>query len=632
MEMSSFRAAGRQQNLLLIGALPLQDGALLHATTMVPSQRFSSDSEATQWWVSSVATSYAAQFGFSLGTGSGGSGSSMVNYVASGVSSAEMDQFQTKHNSMLAEQMAVLARHIGDDPRHGERLAEERSKLIQDMQIERDLWRAEMGDEWLEGIRPKFDARMVRVYDSYWNWVRQDLQQLRCEVLEGRLVNVDREVISISHHVMNRATCTVSDELRFHISYAEKHADMKTGDPDRQRNLADLARKLLTNVQLCLEENAPPFYREFAYPTQPKVELREDGSFHYEEVRSSKNRNMKNFVKEMKQSANCCTLSEQEKLAAAVLKQCEGSLSAEDLTRLKELLSSNASDYKPRLFLRPPGQSVAPNKELTSLYFDCLEEIAERGITFQGKTVLMTGCGRGSIGVALLSSLLAGGAQVMVTTSSFSKQTTEFYRGVYERFGGKGSRLVVCSFNQGSVTDIEHLVDFMYSKEKSGLGDLDLIVPFAAISERGEIGSLTPRNALAQRIMLTNLLLLLGEVRKRKEQMGIETRPATVLLPLSPNHGIMGGDGMYAESKIALEALLNKWQSEKWAKYLSIIGAKIGWTRGTALMQSQDGELFCLENMVVRNTNCEIRFQSLPSKLKRSSEFERFPRSKWPSR
>ena len=53
-----------------------------------------------------------------------------------------------------------------------------------------------------------------------------------------------------------------------------------------------------------------------------------------------------------------------------------------------------------------------------------------------------------------------------------------------------------------------------------------------------------------------------------------------MVLPLSPNHGVFGGDGLYAESKLALEALFNKWHSESWSNYLHVVGAVIGWTRG----------------------------------------------------
>src|SRR6201992_388568 len=84
--------------------------------------------------------------------------------------------------------------------------------------------------------------------------------------------------------------------------------------------------------------------------------------------------------------------------------------------------------------------------------------------------------------------------------------------------------------------------------------------------------------------MLTNLLRLLGCVKTEKMQREFETRPAQVILPLSPNHGTFGNDGMYAESKIGLETLFTRWHSESWASFLTICGAVIGWTRGTGLM------------------------------------------------
>jgi fatty acid synthase subunit alpha len=84
--------------------------------------------------------------------------------------------------------------------------------------------------------------------------------------------------------------------------------------------------------------------------------------------------------------------------------------------------------------------------------------------------------------------------------------------------------------------------------------------------------------------MLTNLLRLLGCVKTHKAAHGYETRPAQVILPLSPNHGTFGNDGLYAESKIALETLFSRWHSESWGSFLTICGAIIGWTRGTGLM------------------------------------------------
>jgi fatty acid synthase subunit alpha len=133
------------------------------------------------------------------------------------------------------------------------------------------------------------------------------------------------------------------------------------------------------------------------------------------------------------------------------------------------------------------------------------------------------------------------------------------------------------------------LVEYIFNADK-GLGwDLDYIVPFAAISENGkEIDSINSKSELAHRIMLTNLLHLLGFIKKHKLSRGYDTRPSQVILPLSPNHDTFGGDGLYSESKIALETLFNKWHSEVWSDFLTICGANIGWTRGTGLMSGNN--------------------------------------------
>jgi 3-oxoacyl-ACP reductase-like protein len=211
----------------------------------------------------------------------------------------------------------------------------------------------------------------------------------------------------------------------------------------------------------------------------------------------------------------------------------------------------------------------------------------------------MTGVGKGSIGVEIVKGLLAGGAKVVVTTSRYSRATyvtfssnarsltripdrlllcsVEYYQAIYQECGSKGSSLTVVPFNQGSKQDVEALVDYIYSKDK-GLGmDLDYILPFAALPENGrEIDGIDDRSELAHRIMLTNLLRLLGAVKTKKAALQLVTRPTEVVLPLSPNHGLFGNDGLYSESKISLETLFQRWSSESWGEYLCIAGAVIG--------------------------------------------------------
>ncbi|ETN41092.1 uncharacterized protein HMPREF1541_03027 [Cyphellophora europaea CBS 101466] len=217
-----------------------------------------------------------------------------------------------------------------------------------------------------------------------------------------------------------------------------------------------------------------------------------------------------------------------------------------------------------------------------------LSEAINEGYCFNERNILVTGAGAGSIGCELVAKLLAAGANVVVTSSSYSPKVTRFYQSLYAEHGGRGSRLILVPFNQASVRDIQALVKYIYEKEGLGM-DLDYIIPFAAISENGRnLNNIDSRSELAHRVMLTNTMRLLGEVKQQKETRGILTRPAQVILPLSPNHGSFGSDGLYAESKLGLESLFEKFNSEDWAEYLLVCGALIGWTRGTALMSDND--------------------------------------------
>lgn len=212
------------------------------------------------------------------------------------------------------------------------------------------------------------------------------------------------------------------------------------------------------------------------------------------------------------------------------------------------------------------------------LYQESLEELTAEGHSWSGKHVLMTGCGRGSIGAEMLKGLLEGGAQVLVTTSSYSRKTLDTFRKIYEEHGSKGSALVVVPFNQGSSQDVTSLVSFVVEELK---WELDGIIPFGAISENGrslvDLAKDDGKSELAHRMMLTNVMRLLGAVAGSKQARGILTRPAQVILPLSPNHGVFGWDGLYGESKIGLETLMNRWHSEEWSHSLSIVGAVIGY-------------------------------------------------------
>lgn len=240
--------------------------------------------------------------------------------------------------------------------------------------------------------------------------------------------------------------------------------------------------------------------------------------------------------------------------------------------------------------------------EATSMLLACMHEMASTGISFAGKVALVTGCGLNSIGAEVVKTLLEGGATVFVTTSSFSMATTSAFRKVYEEHGSRGSRLIVLPSNLASKKDVKLLVDHIYSEHHL---DLDFVVPFAALSEVGNtIGEIESRSEVAHRLMLTNVVRLLGEVGTAKKTRGITSHPALVLLPMSINRGSFGGDGLYTESKLGLESLMAKWYSEDWSDQLLITGAVIGWVRATGLMEgNNDAAAGFEERMKTRTFN-----------------------------
>ncbi|KAL4789030.1 thiolase-like protein [Aspergillus venezuelensis] len=224
--------------------------------------------------------------------------------------------------------------------------------------------------------------------------------------------------------------------------------------------------------------------------------------------------------------------------------------------------------------------------DLTSLLIDSLAHASQHGVSFANQTYLLTGAGPGSIGEHVARRLLGGGATVILTTSRQPSAAAPFFKALYDECSSRGSQLHLVPFNQASAVDCKHLIKYIYGDLKL---DLDAILPFAATNQEGtEIDGLSAENEAAFRLMLINVLRLLGNVVSEKRQRSIRCRPTQVVLPLSPNHGIFGGDGLYAESKRGLETLLSRFHSESWDEELSICGVSIGWTRSTGLMTGSD--------------------------------------------
>ncbi|KAF7555116.1 hypothetical protein G7046_g6638 [Stylonectria norvegica] len=594
-----------------------QDGALLLAITMEPAARLGSEADAKAF-LDTVSQKYATNAGISLSTvaaagpAGGAAGGMMMDPAA-------IDALTKDQRALFKQQLELLARYLKIDLAEGDKAFINAQKSEKILQAQLDLWNTEHGDFYASGIEPAFSPLKARTYDSSWNWARQDALSMYFDIIFGRLQVVDREIVSQCIRLMNRSNPKLIEFMQYHMDNC----------PVERGETYKLAKQLGDQlIENCMDTlNVAPHYKDVAVPTGPRTTIDARGNLNYEEVARPSCRKLEHYVQQMAEGGKISEYGNRTKVQNdlsriyKLIKQ-QHKMSKTSQLEIKSLYGDvlrslamnenqiipkdNPKGKKPGLkgvshskgkvetipFLHLKKKTLHGwdySKKLTAVYLDCLENGAQSGVSFEGKHVLMTGAGAGSIGAEVLQGLVSGGAKVIVTTSRFSREVTEYYQAMYTRYGSKGSQIVVVPFNQGSKQDVEALVEYVYDP-KNGLGwDLDFIVPFAAIPEGGrQIDNIDSKSELAHRIMLTNLIRLLGCVKTQKTERGFETRPAQVVLPLSPNHGTFGNDGLYSESKLALETLFNRWYSEDWANYLTICGAVIGWTRGTGLMSGNN--------------------------------------------
>ncbi|KAF5337956.1 hypothetical protein D9757_014846 [Collybiopsis confluens] len=569
--------------------------------------------------------------------GGGGGGGAVIN-------SEEFTKFQADRTRFAAQHIELYMRYLKRDSRSGEIAFDAEKANSAALQAKLDSIAKEHGDLYIDGIQPVFDPLKARHFDSSWNWVRQDALTMYFDIIFGRLTTVDREITARCIHLLNRADPEMLAYMQYHIDQT---------DPTKGANYKlakEFGQQLIDNTRQVLEQ--PPVYKDVTFPTAPHTEVTSKGEIVYSEVIRENVRKLETYVEEMARSDTVSGPVNIQKVQDDVMKlwtivKSQPEISQDQKNRIKALYEGVVRSLRakgpethartPRSrrsssqFLRPQISAVASvsadkvpllhlkrkvgtnweySSNLTNIYLDILHEIATAGTTFKDKNALLTGVGKGSIGVEVVKGLLSGGAHVVITTSRYSRSTVEYYQSIFQTYGSRGSALTVVPFNQGSKQDVDVLVDYIYST----LGmDLDFILPFAGIPENGrEIDGIDDKSELAHRIMLTNLLRILGAVKSKKASRQFVTRPTQVILPLSPNHGLFGNDGLYSESKISLETLFQRWASESWGEYLCLAGAVIGWTRGTTLMGPTNIVAHELESYGVRTFSAkEMAFNIL---------------------
>ncbi|KAI6252106.1 hypothetical protein MCOR21_011639 [Pyricularia oryzae] len=493
--------------------------------------------------------------------------------VSSQALEALRSEFQRKDRAMAR----VLLERSGKDLSAAAAEVDELKAAVQDTQRRLDVWTAEHGTTYEQGIVPLLVGQTLkaRQYDSWWNWAAQDL----VELFHRLVYDVQEQpsaawVQSRVHALERRSTSRLVSMVKSIITRLESLSC------DKSRRL--LAERVLGQLLGAVEAGVASevtVFRHAVVSTSPVLRYGADGRLLVEQkVRVKASTSLGSYCRS--EASYDSSHSSRDEICSAT--STTSSPSSPD----GSYAATTRVTGTPFIKTLDERDGWLHDKSLSASYNSWFNHAATSGISFSDQTVLITGAGRNSIGAEMLSLLLCAGAQVVVTTSSYSPETLKFYQELYRLHGARGSRLVVLPFNAASQQDVEALVTYIYKT----LGwELDYVVPFAAISETGRgVDKIDSMSELAHRAMLTNVLRLLGAIKAAKEVRRIWTHPTYILLPLSPNHGSFGQDGLYAESKMSLEALLNKWSSEGWQDFLSLCGAAIGWTRGTGLMAGND--------------------------------------------
>ena len=530
-----------------------------------------------------------------------------------------LDDMQKAQQKRDHQVLQLYAKRCKVDLSQSGQIIENLNGTVSQLQQELSLWITEHGETYNQGITLKFDSRKARKYDSSWNWVIQDLFDFASKTFNSDSRQSVEEMAKKISLLEARATPRLLKAIQ-HMVRDYKQSVPSTKVPAH----LELLKQLYQNLERSL--SLPPVFKTTEISSAPFVTVAQTGRIEYSEISRTQISQRNRFSLQKPPTTNgrkgglitsIHPLSDTNSIISTP--EFPPDLDTDLVTSLRldsfsdsETIRSQISTNLTSVFSDEPSQEMPYIKSnrcgvwdrdeaITNGYLQWFETVSTLGVSFQYSTVLVTGAGKGSIGAEIVQMLLTAGAKVLVTTSSYSPEVTRFFHEMYQEHGGRNSQLVVVPFNGGSQQDIASLVEYIYD-DAHGLGwDPDHIIPFAAVGEAGRgIDRIDSKSEIAHRVMSTNVIRLLGSIKSQKERRRIQTHPTQVILPFSPNHGIFGQDGLYAESKLCLESLLNKWWSEDWSEYLSICGAIIGWTRGTGLMTGNDFLAAGVEDLDIR--------------------------------
>ena len=228
---------------------------------------------------------------------------------------------------------------------------------------------------------------------------------------------------------------------------------------------------------------------------------------------------------------------------------------------------------------------------------------------------VVTGVAPSSIAAAVVGDLLAGGATVVATSSRLTHERLDFATALYREHAAAGAKLWMVPANLSSYRDVDALAEWIGNDQVVTSGGSTKVVkealvptllfPFAAPRVSGTLADAGPAAESQTRLLLWSVERTIAALSAIGTDTHVDHR-LHVVLPGSPNRGTFGGDGAYGEVKSALDAIVNRWSSERaWAQRVTLAHPRIGWVKGTGLMGGNDPLVAAVEAAGVRTWTTE---------------------------
>eukprot|EP00808_Paulinella_micropora_P031876 g23924.t1 len=552
--------------------------------------------DAVKAWLGQIATSVSGVRGISLTPASGGSAVEEVQEDFDDYGEVTLDASVVLDplRTLMTQQKKLLDQFLGtiDAEANSEAAQEEAKKAkevaerLQESQLILDAVAEEHTPTYWKGIKPVFDTHPGRKYDSWYHLGRHDLRTLLIDLDEAAL-QADSKFERAQRAGFYPAT--EAEAKKFTLPQLYTKIQTLGGDHKEVRDFAELLYRIanratdtaVTMVQAQLDGLDPICS---AAALKRRIWLLSLRSL----LASTANQKAIDLTNYLPQKPTMAGSEARFKDGESI-----GIARYVETYLVKPLQDPNSKIYV--ALAHDPGV-MERGEVLDTAFYEGATTMAKHGVTFHGKKVLITGAGPGSIGSRIAGHFLRGGASVAICINILRQQEYQFFQDLYETHAGKGATLEIVLYNAASRKDQDSLIDHLWKKDGGlGWGAPDFIFPMAAIPENGRtMDRIDDISEIAFRAMLTNVNILVGKIGRKIENEYKESGKhlgasvSTCVLPLSPNHGIFGSDGLYASSKISLRTIYRKWLSERWYGSLSIIGSEIGWTRSTGLMAATD--------------------------------------------